>query len=428
MKRSHLYHAGSLNFLIFLSAASLSAAQEKQDGASAPGMLHVWKGTIEIPGTALGFVVRFTTENASATGTIDIVAQNAIGLPLSDVELSKKKLRFTLPVGAPAVFDLDIADDGETAKGTMIQHGQTFPVTARLATGAEAASTGPPRPQTPKPPFPYKCEDVTFRNAKDVVTLAGTLTLPKRKGPHAAVVLITGSGPQDRDETILGHKPFLVIADHLTRRGIAVLRYDDRGVGQSKASADSIKATTTANLADDVRAAVAFLRARDDIDPNRIGLIGHSEGGAIAPMLAADDKDVACIVLLAGPGVSGRKVLAGQLEKIALLAGTPRDNVARQLKAQGEYMDLVVKQAGSEDIRKALRELVIVQFEAAGAQLDEAKIKSSVDAAMAGESPWMRYFIEYDPATSLRKVKCPVLAAERHARFAGVDRRQSSCH
>ena len=171
------------------------------------------------------------------------------------------------------------------------------------------------RPQDPVRPYPYDEEEVSYPNPKaEGVTLAGTLTLPKGSGPYPAVLLITGSGPQDRNEALLGHRPFLVLADYLTRREIAVLRVDDRGVAKSTGNFGT---ATSADFATDVVAEVAFLKAHKRIDPAKIGLAGHSEGGLIAPMVAANSPDVAFIVMMAGPGVPGEQILYEQGALIA---------------------------------------------------------------------------------------------------------------
>ncbi len=392
------------------AAGQLRTATDPPKPAEESGV-EVWKGVISVMGTKLEFVLRITRDSASeVSATLDIPAQGAKGIALENITRSDKKLAFTLSGPSPAVFDLNVSEDGKKAEGTMKQVGQDFPVSAERITEAESSEVGPHRPQTPKPPFPYKEESVAFKNEKHNVTLGGTLTLPKRKGPHPAVVLISGSGLQDRDETLFGHKPFLVIADHLTRKGIAVLRCDDRGIGDSKADIDLVKNSTTADLAEDTRAALRYLRTRKDIDPKRLGLIGHSEGGIIAPMIAADDNDVACIVLLAGSSVPGRNVLSGQLEKIMLASGVSRDNVDRQLKAQARYFDLVEADATEAEMKAALRELVSAQLEAAGTPAEESQMSAMMEAAMKSHSPWMTYFIKHDPRESLRRVRCPVLA------------------
>ncbi|MBX3396224.1 MAG: alpha/beta hydrolase [Phycisphaerae bacterium] len=372
----------------------------------------VWQGKIMVSGTVLDFVVRFGGDEESPTGTIDIPAQGAKGLPLREITLGPERMKFTLAVGSTtAEFDLDVDPDGKSAEGTMTQFGQKFIVTAERITESEAREVGPRRPQTPKPPFPYEAEEVTFKNSKDGITLAGTLTRPTGQGPFPAVVLISGSGAQDRDETLLGHKPFLVLADHLTREGIAVLRFDDRGVGGSTAPLDVLRRSTTADLANDARAALNFLRTRKDINPKHIGLIGHSEGGVIAPMIAAEDRDVAAVIMLAGSGVPGRKVLSGQLERIARVSGVYRHNVDRQLEAQSRFFDALLNDSSEEKLRETLRELVKIQYEPAGKPMDGKELDAAVELAMkSSASPWMRYFIAHDPREALRRVKCPVLA------------------
>jgi len=397
-------------FLAAICPCAFPTGMRAQAPATAPANAAVWKGRIETGATNLDFVLRIRRVGAEYQATLDIPAQGAAGLALKNVVVDEKKLECLLPAGAPAQFKLTISKDGKAAAGSMNQIGQNFPVTANLITEAEAADVGPRRPQTPKPPFPYKQEQVTFKNKSDDVTLAGTLTRPDRPGPHPVAILISGSGPQDRDETIFSHKPFLVIADHLTRKGIAVLRYDDRGVGESEAEPPVLLESTTASFADDARAAVRFLRTRDDIDPDRVALIGHSEGGVIAPMIAAGDERIAGIVMLAGTGVPGRKVLAGQLERINLASGIARENIDRQLDAQARWMDLFISDGPKDQIRAALKDLVTAQLQTRGPNPAPAQIEAAVDQAMAAEgSDWMRFFIKYDPAEALRRVKCPVL-------------------
>jgi alpha/beta superfamily hydrolase len=160
------------------------------------------------------------------------------------------------------------------------------------------------RPQNPLVPYPYYSEEVRFPNDSGNVTLAGTLTLPSKSGKYPVVVLISGSGPQNRDEEILDHKPFLVLADHLTRNGIGVLRYDDRGVGQSTGKFET---ATSLDFSYDAESAVQYLKTRKDIDTTEIGLMGHSEGGLVAPMVAARSRDIAFMVLLAAPAMELKK-------------------------------------------------------------------------------------------------------------------------
>ncbi|HXB09339.1 MAG TPA: alpha/beta fold hydrolase, partial [Puia sp.] len=267
----------------------------------------------------------------------------------------------------------------------------------------------PVRPQEPVKPYPYIEEEVTIENKGAGVVLAGTLTIPPGKGSFPVVVLITGSGPQNRDEEILGHKPFLVIADALTRHGIAVLRYDDRGVAKSTGK---FSGATTADFATDVEAAVAWLRTRKDINPHRIGLIGHSEGGLIAPMVAARDKNIRFIVLLAGPGLRGEEVILSQQQLIAQAAGGWNKEAQDMLELNRGAMDIVVR----DSLRLAHRDSIRQQLRAYFAQKAGQYPVRYQDSTVARQAiaqlsdPWMEYFLAYDPVPVLERVHCAVLA------------------
>lgn len=261
---------------------------------------------------------------------------------------------------------------------------------------AEDPKPAPNRPQLPRKPYPYLEEEVTFPSrAKDTV-LAGTLTKPKGDGPFPIAVLITGSGPQDRDESLMGHKPFLVLSDHLTRKGIAVLRYDDRGT--AKSTGDFAR-STTADFADDAAGAVAFLKARKDV--NRIGLIGHSEGGIVAPMVAAGSADVAFVVLLAGPGSTGEEVLIAQGQMLVSAMGGDEKMLAAQKSIQQKMF--AVAKAKDESAKKAAE----ADLESGLSGPEKAAIRGQM-ARVTGV--WFRYFLTHDPKPNLGKVKCPVLA------------------
>lgn len=372
-----------------------------------------WKGVIELPGMKLEFTVRLTHagEAGQAAGTMDIPMQGLSGAELSDVEVTPEAVTFTLalpsmPANAHAHFFAKLEDDGTTARGELRQAGGVFPlVLERIAADAEV---GPSRPQHPTPPYPYTQREVAYTNAQDGTRLAGTLTLPPGAGPHPVVVLITGSGPQDRDETVFAHKPFLVIADHLTRRGVAVLRADDRGVG---GSTGSVSESTSHDFSQDVLAAIAMLKTIPEIDPARIGLVGHSEGGIIAPMVAADSRDVAFIVMLAGTGLRGRDILTlqtGALFRAAGVQGEPLENV---LKHHRRLMDLIEGQAERDELSAAARDLIRSQQAVQGGAADESLIESTAEQALRSlDTPWLRHFLLLDPREALRRVKVPVLA------------------
>ncbi len=266
------------------------------------------------------------------------------------------------------------------------------------------------RPQTPKPPFPYKIENLTYQNETAKIKLAGTLTLPQGKGPFPAVILISGSGAQDRDETIFEHRPFHVLADALTRRGIAVLRVDDRGVG---GSTGSVATSTSDEFAGDVMAGIAVLKLRPEIDAKKIGLIGHSEGGIIAPIVAARSNDVAFIVLLAGTGLPGDEILFMQGRLISKVMGASEKDLDRQKELQKRLFDIVKTERDTsksgpairQAVKKLLSELTPEERKEAGDL--EATTETQIKQL---DTPWFRFFLAFDPRPTLEKVRCPVLA------------------
>lgn len=229
--------------------------------------------------------------------------------------------------------------------------GRKFPlVLARVAKLPELN-----RPQEPQKPFPYTEEDVEFINEKDGIMFSGTLTLPASGSNLTAVVMVTGSGPQNRDEELLGHKPFLVISDYLTRNGMAVLRYDDRGTGNSTGV---FSAATTAHFATDAEAACEFLKKDARINPKKIGVIGHSEGGMIAPMIAAQNKEVAFIVMLAGPGLKGEEILLLQSELIARADSTPENEIKKNTDLNKKIYQIAIKEKDNKKAAEKMRALV----------------------------------------------------------------------
>jgi pimeloyl-ACP methyl ester carboxylesterase len=275
---------------------------------------------------------------------------------------------------------------------------------------AEGESADPVRPQTPQPPFPYVSREVTYTNDADGTRLAGTLTVPEGAGPFPAALLITGSGPQNRDEEIFGHKPFWVIADHLSRNGIAVLRADDRGVGDSLGD---MATATTEDFAGDALAGVRFLAAQRGIDAGAIGLIGHSEGGIIAPMVATRSDDVAFIVLLAGTGVPGVDLMVMQLEATQRSIGRSEENIARQAVVQRRLLERAAAGADLPEITETVAELTRIQVSTVPeAQRPTAEqLEPGIEAQAAQlMAPWFRFFLNFDPRSALRNVRVPTLA------------------
>lgn len=371
-----------------------------------------WGGTLHVSGTDLHLILHFVRKTGGGlTGRLDSLDQNARGIPFSVVRQSGRKVYAEAAV-IHGTYDGVLAASGKTIAGTWRQ-GVPLPLTLTRMTTASAAAFGKSnRPQEPKPPFPYAVKNVTFPGGASGVTLAGTLTQPPGSGPFPAAVLIAGSGPNDRDETILGHKPFWVLADSLTRRGIAVLRYDKRGVGQSTGR---YGAATSRDFAQDAQAAADYLQTLPQIAPHKIGLIGHSEGGAVAPMVAAKDADIAYIVLLAGTGVPGRQILMEQGALISKAAGMSDADMATSGALRKEMITLtaqepdpaVARSKVEAVLRQALAAMPAVQKKAIGPPELFIQTQSAIMV-----SPWMRFFLTYDPAPTLKQVRCPVLALD----------------
>ncbi len=373
---------------------------------SAPSLQGTWLGTLEIAGTKLRLVFNITAgPDGTLAATLDSPDQGAKGIAVSRVSTEDGTVVLeSAVIGGRYEGTLD--DDNSAIDGKWMQRGISLPL--RMERVDEVAM--PARPQEPKKPYPYLEQEVTFRNTEADATIAGTLTRPKAGGPFPAVILITGSGAQDRDETVFGHRPFLVLADYLTRRGLAVLRTDDRGVGGSMGDVMSV---TSRDFAGDVLAGVAYLKGRADIDPNRIGLIGHSEGGLIAPMAAAQSKDVAFIVLMAGPGVSGEKIVEGQIARLLQTAGADQAKIDGAIESQRQVCRIVrtetdidvMKQKVREILTKSVSQLDENQRRAMG--YSEAYVEMQTEAAA---SKWFRFFLAHDPKPTLSQVTCPVLA------------------
>lgn len=384
------------------SALILLAALALASSAAADGVAGAWHGAIQGPGGRLDVRVELGRGPGGWEGTIDIPAQGAFALPLAAVEVDGPRVRFAI-AGVPGdpLFDGELAAD-EIA-GTFTQRGQRLPFALRRGEAGPRV-----RPQDPPAEVPYRSEEVRFPG--DGVELAGTLTAPRGPGPHPAVVLLSGSGAQDRDGEIMGHRPFLVLADHLSRRGIAVLRVDDRGVGESEGI---LAAATSSDLAGDALAAVHYLRSRPEIAWRRIGLLGHSEGALVAPLAATRSSDVRFLVLLAAPGVPGRELLPVQTRRIALAAGAPESTVERQVALLEEGLDLLAAGVDEETTRRGLLEVARRQLELAGGRpgdaVTDATIAQQVDLML---TPWFRFFLTYDPREALRRITVPVLAIQ----------------
>ncbi|RMB25777.1 hypothetical protein C8J47_3729 [Sphingomonas sp. PP-F2F-G114-C0414] len=385
--------------------------------AASNAIVGDWQGAIvPAPGRSIPLILHISGTPGSLTATLDSPAQGAVGLPVASVKQEGRTLHLMLTTPS-ASYTAILSDDGRTLEGTWSQGGGSIPLTMTRATTrtAPAKTSGTARPQTPRPPFPYRVEEVAYDNAIGGSHLAGTLTLPANKGPFPAVLLITGSGLQDRDETLFGHKPFLVWADALTRRGIAVLRVDDRQTG---GSTGDVRSATTADFAGDVEAGLAFLRSRRDVDASRIGLIGHSDGGIIAPIVADRDPALAFIVLLSSPGEPLEQVLLSQKRWLETAAGVPKATVDQSAATMQRLYDAV---KGAPDQQSADSRLAAAWHSIAqhggkrdgerGGRRDDAAAPAPVPIGLRTiAQPWMRWFLSYDPRPALEEVRCPVLA------------------
>lgn len=385
--------------VIGLSAA-LAATSSRAQTPSVSSLAGDWSGVLTPGSQSIRLVFHVTGAPGSWTATLDSPDQGAAGIPVASVSESPTgDVAFTVAI-AHAGYSGHISRDGKTLQGKWTQGGSSLPLTLEHTAKVAAA---PRRPQTPIKPYPYREEEVAYDNPVGHSHLAGTLTLPRGPGPFPVALMITGSGLQDRDETVFGHHPFLIWADYLTRRGIAVLRVDDRTIGGSTGEA---KNTTTADFATDVEAGVAYLKSRPDIDRRHIGLIGHSEGGVIAPMVAAQDPSIAFIVLLAGSGEDGVTLMLHQKRLIETAMGVP-PAVEEQADANMRSLEDAVKNAPDQAVAEA-------RLEAAWHSVLSEKGKPA-DTPMPAElhvlaSPWMRFFLSYDPRPMLARVHCPVLA------------------
>jgi len=383
------------SFLLIALFFSTSIAQDTIDGK--------WDGSLSIMETDLNIIVNFKTVNDSLSGTIDIPQQKANDLPLSNIAYNFPKISFVLEIPSSNVkFDGEIIRD--SISGSFLQSGVngSFYLTRFFDNELEIT-----KPEV----LDYLEEEVTFNNGD--ITLSGTLTLPLYPGKHPAVVMITGSGPQNRDEEIYGFKIFKIIAEQFTNNGIAVLRYDDRGVG---GSTGNISKSTTEDFAGDVIEAVKFLQSRDDIRHDQVGLCGHSEGGIIAPLVASKDKDIAFIILVAGTGVTGEEIIIKQTRLILEAEGETNEDIKKSLEEQKELFGYISSGKKEEEIIAEIKKQTLENFDELPDEIKESIVDKEEYAETSAKvkyeqlsSPWMTYFLSYDPVPALEKVTCPVL-------------------
>lgn len=383
-----------MTILASLAAIAITAAAQQP----APQLAGSWEGSLAFGGRSIRVVLRVDEGGAAVMDSPD---QGALNIPVEGPTVEGGVVRF----GVAAVggsFEGALSADGQTLTGALRQGAAVMPLVLTRGAPVAVKIAAPARPQTPQPPFPYREEEVVIDTPTDGVRLAGTLTLPGGDGPFPAVLLITGSGAQDRDETVFGHKPFRVLADALGRRGVAVLRVDDRGVGGSTAATDepTIGEPTTGELSSDAAAAFGWLTTRPEVDPRRVGLIGHSEGGTIAPLVARTDSRVAFIVMIAGPTAPGGDILIQQSRR--LLAASGDADADAKVALQTRIMAAIAAHADDEPAATAA---VAELLRADGVSEDRV---AAISSSAGGR--WFRWFVSHDPGPILAALKMPVLA------------------
>ncbi len=363
-----------------------------------------WNGALKIQGIQLRVVFNVSKSSDGFNSTMDSPDQNAKDFPVNKTTFENSKIKFE-------ITNPRIEYSGEFKNDEIIgifrQNGQEYPMNlSRKAIKEQILK----RPQEPLKLYPYYSEEVIFHNESAHIDLSGTLTLPQKEGDFPVVILISGSGAQNRNEEVFGHKPFLVISDYLTRNGIGVFRYDDRGIGRSKGN---FKTSTSADFGTDVESAIAYLKTRKEINKDKIGLIGHSEGGLIAPMVASKSKDVAFIVLLAAPGIQGDQILLLQQKLMGKASGTGSKTLEKNEWINRKAYDIVIKSTNPEQLNIDLTHYIKStlkdnpKYQNRKEMSDDEFVKLEVSKIT---TPWMEYFIKYSPCPALEKVKCPVLA------------------
>lgn len=389
--------ANFLFFVLFLAGSSSTALFSQN-------LSGRWEGSLQYGGSQIPLVFILEQQQQQLKASLDSPSQGAFDIPVDSVRLEADSLFLLLPrLGVTYSGKLD--KTRETIAGNWQQGGLSLPLKMEKVSTAVTKR----RSQEPSKPLPYLSEEVRFENKEAGISLAGTFTRPQGDGQYPAVVLISGSGPQDRNESILEHKPFLVLADYLTRQGLAVLRYDDRGFGQSQGK---FITATTIDFASDAAAAVQYLQYRPDVKANQIGLLGHSEGGLIAPMVAQKGEPVAFIVMLAGPAIPGYELMVAQVGAILKGQQAPPATIERETQLQGELLSIIRHQQDSLEAAKQLEDLITLSFEEAASEANTAVPSASQINAQVAHllSPWYRNFINHNPQPVLRELKVPVLA------------------
>ncbi len=370
-------------------------------GISAQNVSGSWGGKLDVMGKKINVVFNITEDKGLLITKMDSPDQGAMGLPTKTTSLKSD----TLLIDASNIgIHYKGLLKGDSISGNFMQNGFKIPLTLKKV---EKPILN--RPQTPKAPFPYIVEEITFPNKKDKINLSATLTKPKDCNNPPVVILIAGSGPNDRNEEIYGHQPFLVLADYLTRNGIAVLRYDKRGIGKSQG--DFKKALIT-DFADDVNSAVNYLLTRKDIDKTKIGLIGHSEGGIIAPMVATASRNAKYTVLMAASAIKGTDIVYQQFMHGMKQGGMDEESISRVLPSLREMIDAAANYDKTQKTQSVLSDAIGRVWENMPIffKLNNKKDVYVRNQSKALSDDWYRSFLNSEPSVYLEKMNIPVLA------------------
>lgn len=358
-----------------------------------------WQGNIKIPNASLKVVFHVTIDNNTWQATMDSPNQGAFGIPIQSVVVKNDSIFIK---DARMLMQYTGVLKGDEISGKFIQGSFSTELNLEKETSSISA---PNRPQTPKAPYPYKSEEIVIENVAEKISLSGTLTLPNNVKSPTLVILISGSGPQDRDETIFNHKPFAVIADYLTKNGYAVFRFDDRGT--AKSTGNFLEATSF-NFASDVDAIVNNMASRRDINAKKIGLLGHSEGGLIAGIVAANNPKVKFIISMAGPGVNGQDILLEQTYLIGKGANLTSQQLEQNKQINTALYQIILNENWNDFNESAIK--VITKYKELDTSAATANTDDLIQKIVPKNIKWFKTFLEINPSFYYNKLKIPVLA------------------
>lgn len=390
-----------LLLLAFQVSAALCLGQKK--------FIGMWEGTLKAGVADVRMVFHISAGDKDTLKAVLEMVEQQSSVPAGEVELLGDTVKIKIKE-AHAMYEGVLVND-TTLQGAWKQIGVSIPMHLKKVDKI----TYPVRPQTPVPPFSYKSEDIEYFNGDNSIKYAGTITIPPGKGPFPAAILITGSGQQNRDETMAGHQPFAVIADHLTKQGFVILRVDDRGIG---GTTGDVKNATTADFAKDVMVGLDYLKKRPEVNAKKLGMIGHSEGGMIAAMVGAERKDIDFIIFLAAPGIKITELMVEQNQAVLAKSGMPSKYVTAYASLYRKLIETIVT-SNTAQVRENLTAVVDKWRDTTDktAVISTTRIFNSKTRdefvnqfATLAENAWFSYFFRFDPVPYLEKLSGKILA------------------